>query len=214
MAIDALQSRVERIESALLRLAEAQGRTEERLEQLAARVDQLAAHMTQLVDAQTRTEAQIARLARVVGDLKGRSLEAEYRDTAHALFQRVLRRIHLMPLEEVEPLADEAEDRGVLSAHEHIDLMQADVFLHGRQRDRGTEAYLVAEVSAVVDSRDVERATRRAALLARLVSAPVLAAVAGEEITEEADREARSAAVWRLLNGRAHSPDAPVPGST
>jgi len=167
----------------------------------------------------TRGDAEnegTALLAREVGHLKGRSLEAEYREKAHSLFQRVLRRIHFMPHAEVDPLADDAEDRGVLSADEHIDLMQVDVFLHGRRRDRRTEAYLVAEVSAVVDSRDIERATRRAMLLARLVSAPVLAAVAGVEITEDADREAKRGGVWRVLNGRALPPDAPAaePGAT
>jgi len=89
-------------------------------------------------------------------------------------------------------------------------LLHADVVIRGQLRDGRTETYLVAEVSSVVDPEDVERAHRRAKLLARLVSAPVIAAVAGEWVTKRADVEAVRHGVWRVLNGRVFPPNAPA----
>lgn len=198
-----LEARIDRLENALARLAEAQARTGEQLEQLTIRVEEVASALA-------RAEDQIALLARETGRLKGWSLEIRYRDKAHAYFQRILRRIFSVSLQELETLADEAEGKGVLSPDEHADLMHSGVVLRGQLREERTEAYLVAEVSAVVDPEDVERAVRRTKLLARLVSLPVIAVVAGEWISAGAEREARRLGVWRVLDGRVFSPDAPA----
>jgi hypothetical protein len=167
----------------------------------------LAEHVDQLAAAQVRTEEEIARLARELGRLKGLSLEAEYREKAAAYFQPLLARIRLVSREELETLASDAEDRGLLSAAEHASLLHADVVLRGRWRDGRADAYLVVEVSAVVDEHDIERALERATVLGRIVPARVVAAVAGDRIIDEAERVARRSGVWQVLNGRAVSPD-------
>ena len=143
MAPDALESRVDRLEAALVRLAEAQARTEERLAQLTARMDdlvaglmQLAARVDDLAAAQVRTENQIALLARETGHLKGWTLEVQYRDKAFAYFQPILRRISAVSHEDLETLADRAEDKGVLSPHDHADLLHADVVIRGQRIPR------------------------------------------------------------------------------
>jgi len=217
MAPDALESRVDRLEAALVRLAEAQARTEERLAQLTARMDdlvaglmQLAARVDDLAAAQVRTENQIALLARETGHLKGWTLEVQYRDKAFAYFQPILRRISAVSHEDLETLADRAEDKGVLSPHDHADLLHADVVIRGQLRDQLSEAYLVAEVSSMIDSEDVVRAERCAKLLARVVPVPVIAAVAGEGVIKSADEDAMRLGVWRVLNGRVFPPDTPV----
>ncbi len=75
-----LEGRMERVEAALERLAEAQVRTEQRLEALTVRVDQLAqaqarteqqlealtVRVDQLAQAQTRTEERLTRLEAIV----------------------------------------------------------------------------------------------------------------------------------------------------
>ena len=58
----------------------------------------------------------------------------------------------------------------------------------------------MVEVSGVVESADVERAARRAALLGRV--RPTVAVVGGEEITRAASKLAHAQAVWRLEDGR------------
>lgn len=215
-----LDSRVDRLEATLQGLAAAQTRSEERLAALAARMETLAEaqrrteeHLGALAEALaalTRRVDQLAasvdRLVSRVGTLVGDILELRYRQKAAGYFQRILRRIQLVTAEELERLADDAETQGILTPADHEELVQSDVVVQGRLRERGGIAHLVAEVSSIVDSRDVQRAARRAQLLERVVGTPVVAAVAGEGITEEADREADALKLWRILDGRAFPP--------
>lgn len=209
----ALDRRVDKLEDALARLAEAQVRTEERLARLEAVVERLTERMIRLeevverlAEAQTRTEEQLRLLVGEVAALKGDNLERRYRENAAAYFQRILRRVRLVPKEELGQIADEAEDRGVLSIAEHEQLLRADVVVHGRHRETGNETFLLAEVSSVVDQEDVQRAAERARLLERATGVPVIAAAAGDHMTHGAEQQAVTLGVWRVLNGRVHPP--------
>jgi len=224
-----LDARVSRLESALERLAEAQARTQEQLQALAASVDQLTRRVDQLVlrmdeltqrvdqlaqrmDELTQRVDQLAqrvdRLADVTAAMRGELLELRYREHAPSYFQHILRRIRLLPREALEALADDAEQRGQLTADEHRVLVRADVVVQGRVRDRPTEeAYLMAEVSSVVDSRDVERVAHRASLLHRATGVTVIAAVAGMGMTPEAERVAQRIGVRPVISAADHSQD-------
>lgn len=209
----ALDRRVDNLEHALERLAEAQVRTEERLARLEAVVERLAeaqvrleATVERLARAQARTEEQLGLLVREVAALKGDSLERRYRDNAAAYFQRILRRVRSVSKAELGQIADDAEEQGILSLSEHEQLLQADVVVHGRLRATDTETYLLAEVSSVVDQGDVQRAVDRAQLLGRATGLPVVAAVAGGGITPAAERRIAALEVWCVLNGRAYPP--------
>lgn len=212
-----------RIEAALERLADAQARTQEQLTALTARVDALAVRvdalaagletLTRRVDALAEQMAVLAtamtRLASDVGDLKGDVLELRYRSHLNAYFHGVLRRLRLVTDEELGRLADEARQRRVLTEEEAADLLRSDLVALGRRPEDGAEAYLVVEVSAVVDSNDVRRAARRAGLLSNITRLPAVAAVAGNDVTEAARTEARNAGVWCVLDGLASPPTAP-----
>lgn len=117
----ALDQRVDRLERALERLAEAQARTEER--------------MVGLMEAQARTVEWLRRLTDDVAALKGDNLERRYRENAVAYFQRILVGARLVTREEVGRIAAEAEGRGVLSPPEHEELLWADVVVLGRVRE-------------------------------------------------------------------------------
>ncbi len=197
--LEALTARVDTLTARVDALAEAQRQTEQRLEALTARVDALAAQLSELV-------GQVSRLAGILGDVRGRVLELDYREKAHSYFLRILRRIQPVTRIELAAMAEDAEQHALLSLDEHADLLQADVVIRGRRRDRDEECYLVAEVSAVMDARDVERAARRARLLERITTVPVVAAVAGERATADASREAAAAGVWLVVDGRAFPP--------
>ena len=82
----------------------------------------------------------------------------------------------------------------------------ADVVVHGRRRDDGTEVFLVVEVSWGVGLHDLERAVRRAGILGRLV-APVLPVVAGRGVTAEARSRCDAEGVWLVLDGSVVPPD-------
>ncbi|MCM8748193.1 hypothetical protein NET02_03460 [Thermomicrobiaceae bacterium CFH 74404] len=94
---------------------------------------------------------------------------------------------------------------------ESEDLRLADLLARGIRREDGAEAYLVAEVSGLVELDDVTRAARRAELLARATGRPVVAAVAGERIAPDLDRIARESGVWRVLDGVALPPGVDLP---
>ena len=191
---------------------------------LPAQMAELRVHTEQrfqeLAVAQRRTEeqvaavsAQLADLIQVVrtfstdiGELKGRSLEGDYRTRVYAYFSRVVRRAHALSPDELTSLLEDAIDRGVLSEDQAEDVSLADVIVRGRRRSDGAEVFLVVEVSWGVGPQDVERATRRAALLAHTGS-PALPVVAGKWVTPEAAQLARTQQVWQLTNGRAIRPE-------
>jgi DNA-binding transcriptional MerR regulator len=187
-------------------LAEAQRRTEERVGQLAAhmdelarRMDQLTARMDQLIEVQTRMGSDMERL-------KGSDLERRYRERAHAYFFRLLRRLHVLSSDELTALLDEAVTQQQLSEDEADDILQADVVMRGRRREDGTEVYAVVEVSWGIGLSDVQRAARRATLLAR-TGMPALPVVAGFWMTPEAQEPARAFNVWQVTNGRLTPPE-------
>ena len=209
--------------AALQQLAEAQARTEaqlgqlaervdqlaERMEQLGERVDQLAGRMEQLgerVDQLAQSAGQrLDRAESNIGRLRGWELESRYRERAAGYFRRVVRRPTPLSTQQLVDLIDSPEAVGRLSEDEREDVLLADLVVRGRPDSGDGDVYVVVEVSATIDSHDVGRAERRAALLGRLST--TLALVAGESITADAEVLARERGVWRLLDGRAQMPE-------
>jgi hypothetical protein len=201
-------------------MAELRVLTEQRFQELAAAQRRTEERVAELAVAQRRTEeqvaavsAQLADLIQVVqtfstdlGELKGRSLEGDYRTRVYAYFSRLVRRAHVLSPDELTSLLEDALDRGALSEDQAEDVSLADVIVRGRRRSDGAEVFLVVAVSWGVGPQDVERATRRAALLAHTGS-PALPVVAGKWVTPEAAQLARTQQVWQLTNGRAIRPE-------
>jgi len=211
--IGRLEAAVERLEAAVQRLTEAQARAEERISRLEAAVERLTeaqarteARLEELAAAQARTEERVSRLevtterlVQEVGGLKGRVLEADYREKAPAYFGALLRRVRLVwPIELEEELAK------VLSPDEFRDLLSLDMLVVGRPRreDGALEVWLAVEVSSVVDRLDVERAQRRAGYLRR-AGYRAVPTVAGESATEGAWDAAQAQKVLVLQDGHA-----------
>jgi hypothetical protein len=197
-------------------LVDAQQRTEQRLERLETTVQALAdalfrltQQVAQLTDAHLRLERRMERIEGSVGDLKGVELEIRYYNRAFAYFARMVRRAHALSGDELHALLEPAIDQGMLSEEGADDVVQADVVVRGRRRDDGGEVYLVVEVSWGVGTGDVERAVRRASLLAQ-TGLHTLPVVAGERITDEAAELARAMHAWQVLDGQVISP-APHP---
>ncbi|MCL6647654.1 MAG: hypothetical protein K6U89_04910 [Chloroflexi bacterium] len=171
-----------RLEAAVAALAEAQQRTEERLSLVEARLD--------------RVEERLSRVETRVGDLVGDNLERRYRERAGAYFGRTFRRPTPVDLSDLRELLEQRLPTPAVD-----DVLIADLILRGRLATDGTEEnYLLLEVSAVVDERDVERAVRRASLLRR-AGLPTLAIVAGEDATAVAREAVTEQRVALLLDG-------------
>ena len=195
-----------RTEERIAALAEAQRRTEERLTALDDRIAALA-------EAQRRTEDQLSALIGVVrtltidvGELKGDALERRYRERAYAYFAPLLRRVRVLPGDELLTRLEGAVADRQLSEAEAEQVTWADLVIQGRRREDDTEVYLVVEASWQVDVEDVEWAAQRATLFGRtgMTTIPV---VAGKTATEAAVRLARTLRVWQITDGRVVAPE-------
>ena len=188
-------------------LAEAQQRTEQRVEELAEAQRRTEQRVEELAEAQRRTEQRIGRLQDDVGDLKGIMLEERYYRRASSYFSRLVRRSQAISSNELTALLAEAVARGALSEEGADEIGWADVVVRGQRREDGTDLYLVVEVSWGVGTSDVERAVRRAALLAQ-TGVQTLPVVAGDHIIDEAAELCRAMRVWQVLDGRVITPSA------
>jgi hypothetical protein len=160
---ESIDANVSRLDAAMSRLAEAQGRTEVR--------------MNELAQAQAGTEQEVRRLTEAMqrftirtDSVIGRMFEIQFRDRLSAYLGRFLRRGKVVAndtlLDAIEPrvTADEAED-----------FLRADVVAKGLVD--GVETYVVVEVSSTGDTEDVVRAEKRAGILrkAGLAAIPLVA---------------------------------------
>jgi len=150
-----LGARVDRLEEALVRLAEAQARTEERIGRLEDAVVRLA-------EAQARTESALLALAQQVGRLSetiGFTLE----DLAREVTPPYLAQHHGIHVRQF--------DRRFFS----VDGDEVEVDLYGEGQQDGRSIVVVGEVRSRIHGRDVESAVRQAGRLrSQLSGAPVV----------------------------------------
>ena len=187
-----------RTDRAVQRLAEAQQRAEERLSRLEETVQRL-------VEAQQRTEEELRQLAEAqrymahdLARIRGDHLELVYERKAYAYFGPLLRRVRAVSPVELE---DEMEAR--LAAWEFRDWLRLDLLIHGRPRhlEEAPEIWLAVEVSAVVDSHDVDRALQRADYMRR-AGYLAIPTVAGERLTKGAEKAIEMHHVLAVTDGK------------
>jgi hypothetical protein len=205
----AIEPRLDRLESALTRLAEAQAKTEERIERLedafarlTERVGALAAEVSRLTVQLSALVGTVGDMRDVIGTLRGDVLEARYARRAAAYFAPLIRRIHWLASFDIAELTDPGVAAGIIADDEAVDALRADLVLRGVEQKTGQVGYLVVEVSALVDRQDVVCASDRASVLRRATGAPVVPVVAGEGITPEAAAAAQERGVATVLDGK------------
>ena len=197
--------------------AEAERRLDQQIAESTARMDRFA---EQRAESQDRIDRQFAEIGKRVdeltaitrshaddiGTLKGWNLEDRFRERPSAYLRTFFRRARACTDRELGKLLDSGLERGAITEDDWEEVRLADVVVHGRRRDDGTEVFLVVEVSWGVGLYDLERAVRRAGILGRLV-APVLPVVAGNGVTAEARSRCDAEGVWLVLDGRVVPPN-------
>jgi archaellum component FlaC len=133
-----------------------------------------------------------------IAELKGKSLEREYRDKARSIFGRYFRSVAVIDWIDLE---DALEAVAPLSDAERTELSVVDLLVRGRRRTDGQETVLVIEVSWTLTRSDVERAVRRAQLF-RQRGFTATPTVAGSEISPEVQLVAQQADCAVVLDGR------------
>jgi hypothetical protein len=158
---------------------------------LAEEQQRMAGEQQPLTEEQQRFEVQM-------GEMRGWFLEERYRTHAPAYFGRFLRQVQPVHMGR---LADALRER--LEEGELAEVLLSDIILTGRLPTPGgpQAIWVVLEVSATIDRRDVEQAQRRAALL-RQARYPAVAVAGGTEATAGARQAASETGVALLLDGR------------
>lgn len=194
-------------------LGEAQKRTEERLEELAdaqKRTEKIIGELAESHQQLARDMVALARAVRTMGDdvaeLKGDNLERKYREFGAAYFSPILRRAHVLSLDELQDVLYRAAEKGYISQDEVDEILWADVVVRGQKRTGKGEIFLVAEVSWGVGSSDVGRAVRRAGLLAK-IGVEAIPVVGGRSINAQAAAQAHKMKVWQVIDGHTISPE-------
>jgi hypothetical protein len=164
---------------------------------------QLTSQVSRLTEQMVTLTEVVQRVSVDVGRLKGDGLEVRYTLRGIPLVTRVLRRPHPLSQGELDALLEEAESRGLISSTDSEEIVLADLVIRGKQK--GTDVYLVTEVSWGVGTDDVQRAAKRASLLAK-TGIPTIPAVAGEWVTPDAQQLAPGLGVWQFTPSRVVSP--------
>ncbi len=190
-----------RLDAALTKLAEAQVRTEARLDRLEQTVEKLA-------EAQVHTEARLNRLEQTVQKLvdvveklairsdrhEGALLELKFRDRLPSYLGRFLRKAKVI---DASDLIDAIEP--TVGSVAVDDFLRADVVATGTLD--GNPTYLVGEISYTADEDDVMRAARRASCLAK-AGLPAVGLVACESIGPRTAEYALKEGVRVWVDGR------------
>lgn len=179
---------------------------------LVQRVDELAQRLERLAEAQERTEVRLQGLAEQVSVIAqhadggiGYLVEQQYRSKAHAYFQRIARRLHVLTPEELDALLDAALADHTLQAWQAEEVRWADAVIRGRRDDE--QVLLVLEAAALVERDDVERASERAGYLTA-GGTTAIGIAAGERIAPTAALLARQQGVWLVTDGHVEEPPA------
>jgi len=197
---ESIDANVSRLDSAMERLADAQGRTEAKVSELAVAQARTESTVAELVEGQTKLTAAQADVAVALQRLTirtdavvGRTFELQFRDRLTAYLGRFLRRGRLIANDE---LLDTIEK--VVDDRDAEDFLRADAIAEGMVD--GNRTFVVVEVSSTGDADDIVRAERRAATLQKAGLAAI-ALVACDAISPESLALARMRRVRIWCNG-------------
>jgi hypothetical protein len=180
--------------------------TERRLQELATAQLTLTRRVDDLREAVQTLAERTYTLTTDVGELKGSDLERRYRERPFAYFNRLIRQAHTLSGDELNVMLDRAVAAGQLTEEDEEEIVGADAIVRGRRRGDDQEVFLVVEASWGVGPYDVQRADKRAKLLAK-AGVTTLPVVAGTWVTPDGEVAARTSKVWRVTNGRIIPPE-------
>ncbi len=164
----------------------------QRLERLEKKVDTLEQDLAILKQDVEVLKQDVAILKQDVAILKGdiriligKDFERTIRERYYAYFGRLLRKTRLIPMEKILPRLEEAEEKGLISEEEFDDLLRLDLIVEGQIKSNKKPVILAVEVSYSLYEEDIQRAIRRANILAHLLQKEVIPTVICVETKED-----------------------------
>lgn len=198
-------SRLERLEASVEKLWESHQQALERLDRLEASVEKLWESHQQLLQevrelrvAVDRLTSWLEKLDTEVGKWRGYTLELRFHHRASAILGYYVRRPRVVDL---GLFVEDLMDSGVqFTDTERQEVLRIDELVSAKHPQTGEPIHIAVEVSWMIFPEDVERISRRAAILTEhgVKTFPV---VAGEGITPDAKDLAQREKVLVILDG-------------
>ena len=198
-----LDQAIEELREANRQLALGQQETNARLDEFVRELRETNAKLDAFIREQrkinARADRRFARLEARTGFLLGDAFENRLHGYIIPLLAQRLglrrpviikSRFHLMPQSFYDRL-DAAEDSGIITAGQNIQVQQTDFILQARYRDTGEPVHLAVEVSRTVHEYDISRAHYRAAALAAVTGTAGAAVVIANFVPEAEEFRAR-----------------------
>ncbi len=203
----AIPSRMDRVEAALDRLTErvddltvGLDRLTERVDDLTVRLDRLTDRVDQLTLAVQGIAQRMDKMDGRMGNIEGELLETRFdRNMPQWVLDYVRRPVRIY-VDDLDAISS-AVSSGLLTQAERRDIAMLDSMVRGSDVADGDDTVLAVELSATIDSGDIERAEQRANLLNK-TGVRARALVCGYGITQAAESMADDRAVFVSIRRR------------
>lgn len=189
--------RLERLETDMAEVKADVGEVKTRVSNLEASVSRLEASVSRLGANVSRLEANGDSLRTDMNFVMGRldnavgfNYEAKVAKSIGGVVGSSFRRVRVqkgataVPNPDFLDLLDDAEEEGIISTEQHLQVHQLDLILTGRRKSDGAEVYIAAEISITIGDSDITRAAERAAILGTTLSQPVVPVVIGANVDD------------------------------
>lgn len=197
-ALDRLTQSHERAIERLERLEQSHQQALQRLERLEQSHQELLQEVRELKKAVERLTSWLEKLDTEVGKWRGYTLELRFHQRASAILGYYVKRPRVVDL---GLFVEDLIDSGVaMTDTERKEVLQIDELVSAKHPRTGEPMHIAVEVSWMIFPGDVERISRRAAILTKY-GIQTFPAVAGEGITPDAKDLAQREQVLVILDG-------------
>jgi len=133
-------------------------------------------------------QARVDRMANELAELKGNDFERSLREKAPARFARVLRRCRVVHHEQLAERLEDALEARKIDEAAFEDALTIDLVVSGQMKEDRRPVMLAIEASLTVDRGDVERAARRANIIAAATGCEVIGVAFSKETLTDGAR--------------------------
>lgn len=158
-------------------------RSEERFGRIEGDIHTLKTDVAVLKTDVAVLKTDVKRLDDRVGRLDGRSFEQQARERIPSYLSRFALRLRPISHVDLANLLEDAFEEGRISEEQMDDAKLIDLVASGRRREDKATIYLAAEASITIAQHDIERAERRAAIIATATGVETMPVIIGETIS-------------------------------
>ncbi|GAQ94040.1 hypothetical protein TAGGR_1210 [Thermodesulfovibrio aggregans] len=132
------------------------------------------------------------------GRFKGKDFERTIKERYYSYFGKLLRKSKLVQFEEIIPILDDAEEKGLITEEERDSLLNLDLLIKGEIKSSHKKVILAVEVSYSLYEDDIQRAIERARVLAHVLHEEVIPTVVTAELKEDVEKLADEKGVFLI----------------